>query len=121
MSTYTVWKYSIDPGKINDNCEIDLELPPGAKILHVGTQIERSHPGGHRDEKIRLWAKVNLDEKGSLCRRRFVVLGTGMEYNHEDRNPLSPLMIYLDTLKMSDGLVFHIFEIGGMSHAIREI
>lgn len=112
MSTYTVWKYTIEPSQINDNCEVDLELPAGAKILHVG--VQRAHD---MSEEIRLWAKIDLYQKGPLVKRRLVVLGTGMEYSHDDRHPLSPLMIYLDTVKMSDGLVFHIFELGDVTHA----
>lgn len=113
MSTYTVWKYTIDPGKINDRCEVDLELPTGAKILHVGAQRDNARS----KEEIRLWAKIDLYQNGPLVKRRLVVLGTGMEYKHDERSPLSPFMIYLDTVKMSDGLVFHIFEIGDLTHA----
>lgn len=109
----TVWKYTIDPSKIDENCEVDLELPIGAKILHVGAQRDNARS----KEEIRLWAKIDLYQNGPLVKRRIVVLGTGMEYTHENRNPLSPLMIYLDTVKMSDGLVFHIFELGDLEHA----
>jgi len=107
MSTYTVWKYTIDPRQINDSNEVVVEMPPGAQIIHVGSQ--RLHPMD--EERVRIWAKINLDDKGALCRRKFVVLGTGMEYIHEDRNPLSQLMVHIGTVQMMSGLVFHVFEL----------
>lgn len=85
-----VFKYPIP---INDDAV--MELPEGARILHVDAQ--RGQP--------MLWALVNPD--APMEKRKFRFAGTGHQIIE---NPDS--LIHQGTFKLhGDDLIFHIFEI----------
>lgn len=80
-----IWKFPIPV--IN---RFKLDMPAGAKVLHVATQ---------NDEPC-IWALV--DPARAVEARRFRLVGTG----HEVTNPGE----YVGTFMMRDGaLVFHLF------------
>jgi hypothetical protein len=86
MGMRTIFKYRLAP-------QIPIEMPVGAEVLCVGTQ----------DEDIFLWASVNPDPSTVTEMRNFLVYGTG--------HPITPgPSIYLGTVHMDNGLVFHVFE-----------
>lgn len=96
----TIYKY---PLKVTDFQEI--ELPEGAEILSVQTQILGS---GKRlfvsdRQELCLWAMVDPDNP--LVPRRIRIFGTGnpMEYEHE--------LKFIGTCQMHNGaLIWHVFE-----------
>lgn len=83
----TIWKYELEPSTT-------LEMPVGAKILHVHEQ----------NDVMCLWALV--DTEAPLEVRTFSVYGTGHPmHNHP--------MEYIGTAHLSGGsLVLHVFEDG---------
>ena len=86
----SIWKFPI---RIDD--ELVIEMPRGARILHVGVQ----------NGKPQLWAMV--DVKAPLVDRHFAVRGTG--------HPADGLkeVQHSGTFMMANGaLVFHLFDRG---------
>lgn len=83
----TIWKYNLRPG-----CTVDM--PKGAKLLHVAEQ----------NDDVCLWAQV--DPLAPLEARRFAILGTGHDM------PDYFKMEYIGTALMRNlNLVFHVYEV----------
>ncbi len=74
---------------------ITLELPTGAKVLHVGQQ-------GDDERTLFLWALVDPDRPPAT--RHFFLLATGQRF---DANILGP---HIGTVQTKAGLVWHVFE-----------
>ncbi len=89
----TIWKYEIE---VNDS--ISIEMPKGARGIHVGVQLDDFNG----KEKVCLWAVVN--PKNIIETRRFVVRGTGHSFKGEEGEHLGTFMLY------EGALVFHLFE-----------
>ncbi len=86
----TVYKYPLP-----FEAHFRLELPLGAKVLHVDVQLG----------KPQLWALV--DPHSPLAWRYFRVAGTGHEIVQEPSR-----LDYVGTFQLHDGqLVFHLFEV----------
>jgi hypothetical protein len=91
----TIHKYQLN---ITDFQEI--EMPEGAKILHVESQ-----PTPHMlsKERLCLWAEV--DDEKPLVPRRIRVFGTGHDMEHEHQ------LRYIGTTPMHNhALVWHVYE-----------
>jgi hypothetical protein len=93
----TIHKYEIDVANVGSDDSIQVEIPRGHEILHVGQQ---------RSGVICIWAIV--DTKNKKDKRRFWVVGTG--------NPLDGVENerYLGTvhealLDRDNTLVWHLF------------
>jgi len=84
----TIYKYEVSP--FNN----EMFLPVGAKILSVGEQ----------DNRIYIWALVNPD-LAAQTQRHIHAYGTG--HPMEDSRQL-----FIGTVQMKNGLVFHFFEEG---------
>lgn len=126
-SVYAIWKYNLSVQFLgSDSYEIELGLPPGAQIIHVGTQLAKEFPevDGIVSEHIMLWAKIDMYLKGGLEKRKFAILATGQEcelkskedfeyYSNGDvlEVSLDIDMLHLGTAQTRAGFVFHIFEI----------
>ena len=84
----TIYKYQITlSGKV--------DMPVGAKVLHVGEQ----------DGGMFLWAAV--DTRSPIRHRQFTVIGTGTGWDMEEKD--CHVSDYVGTV-MALGLVWHIFE-----------
>lgn len=84
----SVWKF---PLPIVD--DVTIEMPQGARVLHVETQFDSAQ----------MWALV--DPNQPLVQRRFKVVGTG--HRHEDMDTWH----YIGTFPMfGGGLMWHVFE-----------
>ena len=100
-----VYKY-----KLSMDDEADVEMPKGARILHIAWQ-----DAGHQDVlrrpagSIQIWAMVDSDAEMEI--RRFNVRGTGHPCVgiHADD--------YISTVFVRD-LVFHIFENKGEARQV---
>ena len=96
----TVYKYEI-PAKLTpmgasfDN-QFEMELPNGSKVLSLGVQLQRSHT-------FMIWVQHPAHFDG-WAKRQFAFLGTG--HVIETDKELIPVGNYI-----SDGLVFHLFEL----------
>jgi|GEM_PF-3771605 len=124
---YAIWKYNLSERFLNGGSyEIELELPPGAKIIHVGTQLTRGLPevDGIVSECIMLWARVEMSRRGKLEKRKFAILATGEKYELKSKEDfeyyrdgkaievsIDTDMLHLGTVQTRAGFVFHIFEI----------
>lgn len=85
----TIFRY-----RLKNHVPADLVMPAGAEILHVNFQ------GG----ELCLWALVD-NRQFETERRRFVVVGTGHEFDGSS-------LRYLDTVHSpSIGSVLHVFEV----------
>ena len=84
-----IYKY---PVTIDD--EFELEMPGGGSVLTVQMQ----------NEQPMLWAIV--EPKLNKVKKKFVIVGTGHEYNEEYFNQLR----YINTFQV-DTLVLHLFEV----------
>lgn len=85
-----IWKFPLAKTTYNE-----IEMPTGARILHVGMQ----------GSTVTLWAAV--DPQRPLCHREFLLQGTGQELN-----PVIDDAVHLGTV--FDGhYVWHIFEVEG--------
>jgi len=98
----TIWKFQF---KIDD--EVEIEMPIGARILHVGTQ------GDERQTALPspfLWAMVESTAKKH--RRKFLIFGTGHELPRLPIDePLPNDLQHIGTFQMRGGLlVWHMFE-----------
>lgn len=94
-----VFKYPIDayqdiaPFMVGVVHNLEVKLPEGSQILHVGLQ----------GEKIMLW--VLVDPKSKLCTRKILCVGTGHDV-HTDS------LRYIDTVHlMDDSFILHFFEV----------
>jgi len=76
--------------KLDVNSVVEIEMPQGARVLHVGAQ----------QGNVMLWAVADLGKPTE--HRRFRVLGTGMELP-------STHLGYLGTAFI-DVFVWHVFE-----------
>ena len=86
----TVFKFALDAEDY-----VDVAMPAGAKILHVGGQMGR----------IYIWALVDPNERQQL--RRFRIAGTGHPISDEEST-----LFYLGTIHLAgDALIFHVFEV----------
>jgi len=83
-----IFKYEF---KIKDIQEI--EISGFRKILKISEQ----------NEKLYLWCLVETLDK-DITPLKVSIFGTGQEINFE-----TPIHSYLDTILMTDGLVWHIF------------
>lgn len=72
--------------------DVELMMPAGARLLHVG----------HQDGALMLWAEV--DEQAPAERRQFVVVGTGW-------GKPADAEVYVGTVQAPNGLVWHVFEV----------
>jgi hypothetical protein len=90
-----IYKYEIEPARSGQSFLI--ELPAGAKIVMVGTQVNDN------DELIYCWAEV--DVPATLVEDvRFVVVGTGQAF------PLTARHVGSVSFQLSR-LVFHIYRL----------
>lgn len=84
----TVFKYSLSLDDI-----IEVEVPIGSQLLHVGLQ----------DGRLMLWALV--DTAANPCIKRVRCAGTGHKIVEDD-------LRFIDTVHMVGGrLIFHFFEV----------
>lgn len=90
MTNRVVYKYPIYSG-VND-----LDLPAGARLLHVAEQ---------EPERVFLWALV--DPYAPLQRRVVQCEPTGLKGILDEIDE----MIYIGTVHLQSGLVFHAFEV----------
>lgn len=90
----TIWKYEARGG----GDRFSLEMPKGARALSAGIQ----------GQDIVIWAAVDPDEPA--VRHDFAVHGTG--HNVPDENAAAS---FLTTIFMGP-LVFHVFDLGEVSH-----
>lgn len=81
----TIRKYELE---ITD--EQTIKMPIRSKFLHAGDQNNR----------LVIWCDVDTDTK--MTSRTYLVIGTG--------SPLPEYGIYLATVQMPNGLVWHILE-----------
>ncbi|QDP50485.1 MAG: hypothetical protein Unbinned6284contig1001_41 [Prokaryotic dsDNA virus sp.] len=80
-----IYKYVLTP-------ECSIDMPKGAKILHLGNQ----------NEQICLW--VNANQANEPERRHFTIVGTGITFDDESLN-------YIGTVQLHGReFVFHAFE-----------
>jgi hypothetical protein len=92
----TIHKYPIE---VTDFQEV--EMPMGAKILHV--QSQPAPYGQPSKEQLCLWAEVDPDN--SLVPRRIRVFGTGHDMEHEHQ------LRYIGSTDMHNhALVWHVYE-----------
>ena len=83
----TIYKYELS---LTDDIQT-INLPRGAHILRFGEQ----------DGQVVMWVDVRTDNEKDL--HTFLIVGTG----HDITDYPS---VYLDTVQMSNGLVWHIYE-----------
>lgn len=92
MVAHSIYKY---PFLLAD--EVDLQLPKGARILHVAQQ-----PMASGD--LQLWAHV--DRRQSLVTRKLRVYGTGFDMPGDAGK-------YVGTVLVNGGaLVWHVYDLG---------
>lgn len=91
----TIWKYGLE---IADDVVIDM--PAGARVLHVGIQVAPAPSWGEPDMAC-LWVLVDPD--APLERRMFKVVGTG--HRHEGMDAWH----YIGTFYMFGG-IWHVFD-----------
>lgn len=93
----TIHKY---PLEVTDFQEV--EMPEGAKILHIQTQPAPYGTKAGR-EQLCLWAEVDPDKP--LVPRRIRIFGTGHDMEHEHQ------LRYIGTTDMHNhALVRHVYE-----------
>jgi hypothetical protein len=91
-----IWKFVITPDAVdipNEHHEMIVQMPWGARVLHVGVQ----------QDKVCLWAEVNPDNR--LCPRKFYSVGTGF-----GTVPRGDIAKFLGTVQCNGGFVWHIYE-----------
>ena len=81
------------------------ELPQGGEKEYTGS-FNQFLKAGEQDGKLVLWAENFLDESEPVDTISFVVIGTGWNYI---KTVSGSHLQYIDTVQMSDGLVWHIF------------
>ncbi len=87
-----VWKFSIH---VKDGLTEHITVPAGTQFLSAGMQ------GGN----VVLWGlcpQIDLREN-----REILVVGTGWEM------PETGELKFIDTVQAANGLVWHVFEVGG--------
>ena len=82
----TIYKYEVLP------YNAPTLLPDGAEILSIGEQ----------DSRIYIWALVDANIPAKTP-RSIMAYGTGHQMNDVER-------VFIGTVQMADGLVFHFFE-----------
>lgn len=89
MNPGQIWKFPLH----EESNPVEVEMPEGAKVLHVGTQYNQTC----------LWAHVNPD-RGAV-NRKFHVYGTG----HQMHIPVGE---YLGTTQTHEGaFVWHVYDV----------
>lgn len=77
----------------------ELDLPEYNTPLHVGEQ----------DDKLYVWCQLT-NESNTKVKKRFYVLGTGIDYATMDVRDQIRLN-HIGTVQMSNKLVWHVFEV----------
>lgn len=85
MSGHNIFKYPLPISS-----QSDISLPLDAKLLHVGEQ----------NGEIFVWALVA--PSNPMITRSFTIYGTGHPVDN-------PLVTYVGTVQMRNGLVWHVF------------
>lgn len=85
----SVWKYEVDVTEATT-----IEMPKGARIVHVAHQRNVDHI-------LTFWAEVNL--AAHLESRRFIAAGTGHRIPDDAR--------YVGTDCVNPMLVWHLYEV----------
>lgn len=96
----TVWKYPLTIATVQA-----VELPRGAKLLHVGAQVDGL------DERPVLWAEFTAadPETITLETRTFYVFGTGHVFDLTDGS--GRILEHIGTVMLAAGrLVLHVYE-----------
>lgn len=102
-----IWKYALRPDRF------ELEMPRGARILHVQAQargainpwLNAINPWLDQPEFGSLWALVETVEP--KVRRTLVAVGTGLPVDGVVAHP------YIGTVVLHNGaLVLHVFDLG---------
>ncbi len=86
MKKLTIWKFPLEIHGLQD-----INMPLGAKLLHVETQ----------DNVPTLWAMV--DPTQAKASRRIEIRGTGAPFYEANR-------IYISTYQNKEGCIYHAFE-----------
>jgi hypothetical protein len=81
--------------KLKAEDEQQIELPFGSTFVCANKQLTST-----TREEIMLWFLCNKD--ATKVKRKVVVVPTGMDFSDDN-------LVYLDTVFLSGGLVFHIF------------
>lgn len=81
------------------------ELPQGGEVELTG-RFNRFLKAGEQNGKLVLWTENLLDESEPTDTVSFLVIGTGWKYI---KTISGSHLSYVDTVQMSDGLVWHIF------------
>ena len=81
------------------------ELPQGGEKAYTG-RFNQFLKAGEQDGKLVLWTENFLDESEPTDTISFLVTGTGWKYI---KTISGSSLKYIDTVQMSDGLVWHIF------------
>lgn len=85
-----VWKFALATHSLR------ILMPKGAEVIAVQTQANKPH----------IWALVNPDAPQES--RRFIVMGTGHTFDHNQMFTLS----HLGTFQLDGGTdIFHVFEV----------
>lgn len=84
----SIWKYHL----VVSDLQL-IEMPLGAKILHVGLQ----------SDQITVWVEVPLGKE--LVNRAFGIYGTGFVLGLDGCE-------HVGTVQMPNGLVWHVFDRG---------
>jgi hypothetical protein len=87
--TQTIWKF-----KLRTEGTQTIEIPAGAKLLHVG----------HQRSMLYLWALVNPGK--NIVEREINIIGTGHDFDGEMAEK------YIGTVQLDDLFVWHIFDGG---------
>ena len=86
----SVWKFEVE-----NNLRQEIQMPKGAKILHLGVKNDAPY----------LWAEVDMDAPSEF--RTFEVFATGGNITQDmgiEREYIGTYMIFRETL------VFHVYE-----------
>ena len=95
MTEKVIYKYVLHLPNLDENDTLSIDMPRGAKSLHVAEQAGQ----------LCLWALVNPAEKAAVP-VRLAVHGTGHLFNHSGD--------HLGTALLQGGrLVFHVFLLKG--------
>ena len=84
-----IYKY-----RLNYDESVELLLPPGYKVLHVGTD-RTDHPC--------IWIEVT-DDRACVQQLRLMLVATGEFHNLDN---------YFGTVKNRNGYIWHVYEAGG--------
>jgi len=101
MTARRIFKYELKLNTADHLARVAVDMPEGAKVIHVGSQGPGPNPI--------LWALVD-DPTWPIERRTLGVLGTGHPWPWPDDAPIR----HIGTAVCSGGsLVWHVFEADG--------